>query len=71
MNTNIKLMNNATFEKKNREKYKKTEILNLSQQKEEGIILYQYQSFMLQCFSQKVIGNRNELLLATFSTSIK
>ena len=51
MNTNIKLMNNASFEKKNREKYKKTEILNLSQQKEEGIILYQYQSFMLQCFS--------------------
>ena len=44
----FKLMNNTVFEKK------KIELLNLSQQKKEGIIQHQNQIIILLSFSQKI-----------------
>ena len=45
----FKFMNNAVYGK-----CEKTEILNLSQQKEEGIIQYQNKIIMLHSFLQKL-----------------
>ena len=50
----FKLMNNAVFEKKLWKMWEKIEILNLSQEKEEGIIYYQNQIVVLRSFSQKI-----------------
>ena len=48
------LMSNAVFGKKLWKMRERMEILNLSQQKEEGIIQYQNQIIILQSVSQKI-----------------
>ena len=39
--------------------WEKTEILNFSQQKEEGTLKYQNQIIILQSFQRKFVSNRN------------